>query len=304
MRCSSFFAKGTTFSSAIGFIAIILVLSGCTNLSTLSEREAEIALVPITDHPSGKSLPGSFIWHDLVTPDLRSAGEFYAKLFDWQVEYQNHYAVVRNNGKRIAGILQIKPIENDTPGVWVPSVSVSDVESASQRVKANGGEIINGPVDMDKRGLAALIKDPLGSNIVLLSAKGGDPVETEIAPGDWLWNEIWTNAPAETESFYVAILGYDEIPSIKEDYSVFTNEGKWLAGIRHMASDSDQLLWMPVVRVTDPNVTAQLAENLGGVVLITPDQAPNKGNTALISDPTGALLLIQRWPSQSSDGGN
>ena len=157
---------------------------------------------------------------------------------------------------------------------------------------------------MAKRGRTALIQDPLGTTLVLLNAKGGDPVEAEVAPGDWLWDEIWTNDPAKTEAFYASILGYDEILPIKGDYSVFIHEDKWLAGIRHMASDSDKLLWVPVVRVADPNATAKLTENLGGVVLITPDQVPNKGNTALISDPTGALLLIQKWSSQSSDGGN
>jgi len=38
------------------------------------------------------------------------------------------------------------------------------------------------------------------------------------------------------------------------------------------------------------------------VVWITPDEAPNKGETALIGDPTGALLLIQRWPTRATKG--
>lgn len=304
MRFPSLCIKGTTFSSLLGFIVVAMALSGCTNFSKLSEGGAEIAMTPITDHPSGETFPGRFIWHDLVTPNLISAGKFYEKLFNWQIEYQDYYAVVRNNGKRIAGILQMKPQKSKTPGVWVPTVSVPDVDNASQRVQADGGQIVNGPLDMDKRGRTVLIKDPLGTNLVLLSAKGGDPVEAEVATGDWLWDEIWTNDPAKTKKFYASILGYDEVLSIKEDYGVFIQKGKWLAGIRHVEGSSDKLLWVPIVRVADPYVTAQLTENLGGTVLITPDQAPNKGNTALISDPTGALLLIQKWSSKSPDGGN
>ena len=302
MRLFSLCIKDITSSSLLGFIVMAMLLSGCSNFGNFSAGRAEIEQVPITDHPSGKNFPGRFVWHDLVTPDLMSAGKFYEKLFNWQIEYQEYYAVVRNNGKRIAGILQMKPHKSKAPGVWVPSVSVADVEGASQRAKSGGGTIENGPVDMAKRGHTVLIKDSLGTNLVLLSAKGGDPAETEVMPGDWLWNEIWTNDPAKTKEFYASILGYDEVLSIKDDYGVFIHNGKWMAGIRHVDGSSDKLLWVPVVRVTNPDATAQLTEDLGGVVLITPDEAPNKGNTALISDPTGGLLLIQKWSSRSPDG--
>ncbi|WP_319549781.1 VOC family protein [Desulfogranum marinum] len=304
MRFPSLCIKDTTSSSLLGFLVIVMALSGCSSFSKLSKGRAEIAMASITDNPSGATFPGRFIWHDLVTPDLRSAGRFYEKLFNWQIEYLDYYAVVRNNGKRIAGILQMKPQKSKTPGVWVPSVSVPDVDSASQLVQAGGGQIVNGPVDMERRGRTVLIRDPLGTNIVLLSAKGGDPVETEVATGDWLWDEIWTNDPAKTENFYISILGYDDVLSIKEDYDIFIQKGKWLAGIRHVEGSSDKLLWVPIVRVANPDATAQLTKDLGGSVLITPDQAPNKGNTALISDPTGALLLIQRWPSKSPAEGD
>lgn len=304
MRFPSLFIKGTSFFLVLALVVVAMALSGCSNFSKLSGGRAEIAQVPITDHPTGKSISGRFIWHDLLTPDLKSAGEFYEKLFDWQIEYLDHYAVVRNNGKRIAGILQMKPKESTAPGVWIPSISVKDVDIVSQRVVASGGKIINGPVDMEKRGWTALIKDPLGTPLVLLNAKDGDPTETDVTPGDWLWDEIWTDTPARTEEFYTSILEYDEVLSIKGDYSIFMDDGKWVAGIRHVVSDSDKLLWVPVVRVTDPDATAKRVEKLGGVVFITPDQAPNTGNTALISDPTGALLLIQKWSSQSSDGEN
>ncbi|MGI9321806.1 MAG: VOC family protein [Thiogranum sp.] len=62
-------------------------------------------------------------------------------------------------------------------------------------------------------------------------------------------------------------------------------------------------LVVPVVRVADPQVTAQRVSELGGVVWVAPDEAPSKGDTALIGDTTGALLLIQRWPPRASAGG-
>jgi predicted enzyme related to lactoylglutathione lyase len=283
-------------------VTAVVFLSGCANYGKLSEGGVEMAQTPITENPSGKIHTGKFVWHDLVTPDAQSAGKFYEQLFGWQVEYQGQYAVVRNGDKLIAGILQVEPADGrEREAVWIPSVSVTDVDAAAELVKANGGMILKGPVDMEQRGRAVLISGPQRADMVLLRAKGGDPVDAEPAIGDWLWDEIWTDDPEITEAFYATVLGYDEMAS-RVDYDVFMSKGRWRAGMRHMQDKKDHMLWVPVVRVADPEVTAQRVEELGGVVWVTPDEAPSKGNTALIGDTTGALLLIQRWPPQASKG--
>jgi len=283
-------------------ITATVFLGGCANYGKLSEGGVEMAQTPITENPSGEIFPGKFVWHDLVTPDALSAGKFYEQLFGWQIEYQGQYAVVRNGDKLIAGILQVEPEEGrEREAVWIPSVSVADVDAAAELVRANGGKILKGPADMNLRGWAVLISDPQRADMVLLRAKGGDPADTEPVIGDWLWNEIWTDDPEIIEAFYATVLGYDEMVS-GDDYDVFMSNGKWRAGMRHLQDKNDHMLWVPVVRVADPEVTARRVEELGGVVWVTPDEAPSKGNTALIGDTTGALLLIQRWPPLASEG--
>ena len=283
-------------------ITASIFLSGCANYSKLSGAGSEMAQTPVTENPSGETFPGKFIWHDLVTPDVLSAGKFYEQLFGWQIDYQEQYAVVRNGNKLIAGILQVEPADGrERDAVWIPSVSVADIDAAAELVIANGGMILKGPADMEKRGRAVLISDPQRSELVLLNAKGGDPADSKAAIGDWLWDEIWTDDPEITEAFYATVVGYDEIAS-GDAYDVFMYQGKWRAGMRHLKDKRDHMLWVPVVRVADPGATARRVEELGGVVWVTPDEAPIKGNTALIGDPTGALLLIQRWPPQASTG--
>ena len=284
-------------------ITAAVFLSGCANFGKLSEGGDEMAQVPITETPSGKTYPGKFIWHDLLTPDPLSAGKFYEELFGWQIDYQGHYAVVRNGDKPIAGILRVEPPEGGTrDGIWIPSVSVADVDAAASLVEANGGKVVKGPIDMDLRGRAVLISDPLRADLVLLSAKGGDPADAEAEIGDWLWDEIWTNDPDSTREFYQSVLGYDEV-ALRDEYEVFMHKGEWRAGVRHLRDDNERKLWVPVVRVIDPEATVQRVRELGGVVWVAPDEAPSKGDTALIGDTTGALLLIQRWPPQASEGG-
>ncbi|RLA41184.1 MAG: hypothetical protein DRR06_16340 [Gammaproteobacteria bacterium] len=283
--------------------ATAALLSSCANTDKLSEGGGEMAQTPVTENPSGETYQGKFIWHDLLSEDPLSAGKFYEQLFGWKINYQGEYAVVRNGGKLIGGILKMQPSDGPARrGIWIPSVSVADVDAAVSRVKTNGGTILKGPVDMDRRGRAALIRDPQRADLVLLNAKGGDPADTDAAIGDWLWDEIWTNDPGSVEEFYVAVLGYDEVVS-GDGYEILMNEGKWRAGIRHVqdgSKDNRHMLWVPVVRVADPEATARRVKELGGIVWVTPEDAPSKGDTALIADTSGTLLLIQRWPPQTS----
>ena len=292
--------------SLVRYLGILITatvfLSGCANYGQLSGAGAKMAQTPITENPSGETFPGKFVWHDLVTPDALLAGKFYEQLFGWQIDYQGQYAVVRNGDKLIAGILQVAPSdEHERDAVWIPSVSVADIDAAAELVKANGGIILKGPADMEKRGRAVLVSDPQRSDLVLLNAKGGDPADSKAAIGDWLWDEIWTDDPEITEAFYATVVGYDEMVS-GDAYDVFIYQGKWRAGMRHLQDKRDHMLWVPVVRVADPEGTVKRVEELGGVVWVTPEEAPSKGNTALIGDTTGALLLIQRWPPQASTG--
>jgi len=295
-----------TMQSLVRITGVVMLaavfLGGCINSDKLSKGGVEMAQTRVTDNPSGKTYPGKFIWHDLMTPDLTSAGKFYEELFGWRIEYEGLYAVVHNGDKPIAGILQVEPADgSDTQGVWLPSVSVADVDTTAGLVKVNGGTILKGPLDMGQRGRAVLISDPHRADLVLLSAKGGDPADTEAAIGDWLWDEIWTDDPDGTEDFYAAVLGYDEMLSADE-YDVFMHQGKWRAGIRHVRDDREYKAWVPVIRVADPVAITKRVTELGGTVWIAPDEAPSDGDNALIADTTGALLLIQRWPSQTSEG--
>ena len=299
----------TPRSIALWMTNVVLLLAlalsgGCAQFTRPVDGGAELAQIPITDNPSGEIFPGRIVWHDLLTSELRVAGSFYEKLFGWQIDYQEHSAVAWNNGARVATIVELPKKDDTARAVWMVSVSVENVDATVELVEANGGRVLRGPVEMNKRGRAALVRDFQGADLVLLTARGGDPVQVEPEVGDWLWNEVWTDDPPKTENYYMAVLGYDEAFPVKDDYSVLIRDDQWLAGMRHLEDKIEERVWVPVIRVTDPESVAMQVAALGGEVLITPDQAPNKGNTALISDPTGAILLIQRWPMHTSEDTN
>jgi len=279
-------------------ISASLLLSGCGQTNVRSE----IAQTPVTENPSNQSYPGKFIWHDLITPDPQLAGQFYQDLFGWEIDYQGDYAVIRNRGKLIAGMLTVPAtVEQDNPAIWLPSVSVDDIDLSAQLVTDNGGTILKGPADMGLRGQGLLVRDPQQTDLVLLDTQQADPADSAPNVGDWLWDEVWTTDPEASETFYAAVLGYDQVVS-EGNYDVLIRDTKWRAGIRTIKDDRQHQRWVPVVRVADPHAITQQVSALGGTVWISPENAPNQGETALISDPTGALLLIQRW-SPAAKGG-
>ena len=278
-----------------------LILGACTSTGTKPQILEEMAQVPISDQPSGTSSPGKFVWHDLITPDLESAAEFYQSLFGWELDYRSGYAVVRNRGRLIGRIIEIAPREEEKDSLWVPTVSVADISAVIDRVEAGGGEVLKGPSERGRRGEAILIRDSQGANIVLLESKEGDPVDDDARVGDWLWDEVWTTTPEQTETFYSSVLEYDQLlPG--ESYDVFMKDGVWRAGMRHVGNEMDNRLWVPVVRVGDPGAIVQRVSALAGYVLFTPEEVPGKRNAALIADPTGALLIVQHWTAESAPG--
>jgi predicted enzyme related to lactoylglutathione lyase len=280
-----------------------LLLHGCSGIPESDSNTTARVLTAITETPTHSHHPGKFIWHDLLTPDVAASRDFYEKLLGWTFLQKGDYVEIYNNGHKIGGIARVAPGngKQPPPSSWLASMSVADVDAAVAKVRAQRGKVINGPMDMPMRGRGALISDPHGAHLVLLHAKGGDPEDREPTMGDWLWNEIWTNVPEETIAFYRNIGNYSDVRK-GQDYAILVNEGKWRAGVRF--SDGDiSIRWVPAIRVPDPGAMLPMVETLGGIVWVRPGDIPGNPGTALISDNTGALLILQQWNISSGKGG-
>jgi predicted enzyme related to lactoylglutathione lyase len=285
--------------SAIGFILIQFTLVGCAAKNTTTMLE----LPPVTDTPTGIHHQGKFIWNDLLTEDVAAAKDFYGKLFGWTFEEFDHYAVIKNNGQSIGGMLLVGE-DNETieEARWVCSLSVADVDEAASLVTEEGGTVYKGPLDMPARGRGALVSDPQGAQLLLLHATGGDPEDKEPVIGSWLWHELWSDDTEASLDFYQKLAGYD-YDGDKTDYLILLKDEQWRAGIRYVSDLKRGMRWVPVVRVANTEDTAERIKELGGEVLVGPRPTPSGGSVALLSDPSKALLIIQRWSATTSGQG-
>jgi len=233
---------------------------------------------------------------------VQKAKTFYTELFGWSFADNDGYTTIYNKGNPIGGIINIahKP-DTDKEAVWLPSMSVQNVDKAVNTVIAHKGMIIKGPLDMQQRGRGALVSDALGAHIVLLHAKGGDPLDSDAKMGDWLWNELWTSNADKSSTLYSKLGGYD-LSKTKTGYAILESNDIWRAGIREVSKEGVKSRWVGVVRVSNLQNSMDKVIKLGGKVRMKPHKEIANGNVAVISDNTGALLVIQRWSHEIKGG--
>ena len=89
----------------LALAATLAALALCAHVAPAS---AAPKLPPLADPPTGKHIPGKFVWFDLVTPDAAAARAFYANVFGWTFDDvpagRATYAVARSGGLPIAGL--------------------------------------------------------------------------------------------------------------------------------------------------------------------------------------------------------
>jgi len=282
--------------ATLGLFLILSLLAGCTVMKKTSKLDE---FTPVTDSPTGVHHPGKFVWNDLLTDNVAAAKDFYGQLFGWTFEQSGSYTVVKNDGKSIAGMVQMRD-SSKTRGAarWLCVLSVADVDKAAALVIEEGGSVHKGPRDLLKRGRGALVTDPQGAQLVLLYASDGDPEDKEPVIGSWLWHELWSKDTETSLTFYQKLAGYD-VDDENPDYLILLKDGHWRAGIRHLQNEEFEIRWVPVVRVADTEEIAERAQQLGGKVKVEPKPTADGGSVALLADPSDALFIIQRWSGET-----
>ena len=105
-------------------------------------------------------------WVELVTSDAAAAGDFYARLFGWQVEVSpdpqyGGYGIAKLGGAEAAGIGPKQSPE--APNNWGLYFGTADVEATARKVEEAGGTVVAAPFDVGDQGRMAVFQDPSGA---------------------------------------------------------------------------------------------------------------------------------------------
>jgi predicted enzyme related to lactoylglutathione lyase len=280
--------------AALLFAALGLV-AGCSQLPTASPfKGTELSNTPLL---------GKFVWRDLVTENPDAVKPFYAALFGWQFEEGRAlgapYTLVKSGGQYIAGISKTQRAQPEQPvSQWLSFMSVADVDRAVEKTRAAGGSLVAGPLDLPNIGRGAVVLDPDGAPLGLLRSRIGDPADAaEPAMNRFLWTEHLSRDPQASADFYAALVGFEvrKVDSGGKHYWVLV-KGRERAGLLRNPIAVDRPIWLASIRVADPAASAARAAQLGGRVLLAPRADLRNGTLALIADPTGAVLALQKWP--------
>jgi uncharacterized protein len=132
---------------------------------------------------SAVALPGTVAWHELLAANVQRAFDFYRELLGWQPDSAAGavatYQLFAVSGQTIGGIT-VKP-PRAPAAFWFYYFYVADVDAAAARVKAGGGQIVQGPVEAAGGIRIACCVDPQGA-IFALSGQDRKRVEGYFAP--------------------------------------------------------------------------------------------------------------------------
>jgi len=146
-------------------------------------------------------------------------------------------------------------------------------------------------------GRVAAIVDPEGAVIGLARSSIGDPDDATTAPGlgRVVWTELLAADPGSAAKFYGDVVGYDANTIARRggQYTMLAHGGTNRSGVVKNPTDAGPV-WLTYFGVGDPVVAEGRAEALGGAVVVRASPQLREGTMAVVTDPTGAVLVLQK----------
>jgi predicted enzyme related to lactoylglutathione lyase len=132
---------------------------------------------PRGERPETAPEVGEASWHELMTTDMDAAMKFYQDVFGWKpsesmdMGEMGRYQMFDRPHGMIGGMMNKGPEMANVPPYWGIYFRVPDVDAAVERVKANGGQILNGPMEVPGGDRILNALDPQGAAFSLHSKK-------------------------------------------------------------------------------------------------------------------------------------
>lgn len=118
--------------------------------------------------------PGSVGWHELYSSDGQEAAfGFYSGRFGWETFTEmdmgpmGKYRIFGKDGVQLGGMMD-KP-ENVPASAWTFYVNIDGIDAAAERIRANGGQIAMGPMEVPGGSWIVQGIDPQGAHFALVS---------------------------------------------------------------------------------------------------------------------------------------
>ena len=235
-------------------------------------------------------------WVDLSSADAAGSRDFYAKLFDWQVEVNpdpqyGGYGLAKIGGSDAAGIGP--KMDPNAPTAWSLYIGAEDIEDLAKRVADNGGTVVMAPFDVGDQGRMAVFQDPAGAFISAWQGTRMGGFQTD-APNSFSWAELNARGVDRALPFYTAVFGWSTRTSPMGEgqppYTEFLIGDASIAGaweMNEMVPAEVPSYWQVYFAVDDVDAAHSKAVELGAREMVAPQDFPG-GRFSIVSDPQGA----------------
>jgi len=236
-----------------------------------------------------------------MTSDTDRARAFYGELLGWECEDANPefggYANFRHDGELAAGLMAKE--EAALPDVWSVYLEVSDAAATVAEVERRGLPVFVPAMPVGDMGTMAVVADPSGA-MVGMWQPGTHPGMTRwMEPGAPGWFELHTRDLDAAVGFYREVFGWDtRVESDTPEFRYVTEVQGELqyAGVMDASSFLPPEVpphWSVYFDVADIDATCARAVELGGAVVMAPEDTPY-GRLATLTDPMGALFKLHQ----------
>lgn len=257
---------------------------------------------------SGPNPPGSFIWYELMTTDPLGAKDFYDAVVGWNIAAPHddigYRMIQRSDGGSAGGVLPLthEMQQHGARSAWHGYLNVADINEAVRAIEAAGGRILMGPQEIDQVGPIAMVSDPQGAALYVMSPNppkdqpgARSDVYSREAPQRVGWNELMTSDQKGAIDFYLGQFGWSKGEAMPMGemgtYQILSHDGDTFGAIMTKAADKPTR-WRFYIRVEDVERAKSTIESKGGTVVHGPMEVPGGDRVLIGIDPQGAEFAL------------
>jgi uncharacterized protein len=248
---------------------------------------------------------GRFIWYELMSPDVAGARRFYGDVVGWTAQAMpmegGEYTLLQADGAGVAGAMALTEDmkAGGVPPNWTGYVAVDDCDASVAKAKALGGSVFREPQDIPTIGRFAIVADPGGAVIAIMTPEPQDPPrphqDTRRA-GYTGWHELHAADLAQAWSFYSELFGWrkdgDFDMGPMGTYQLFANQDGQVGGMMTKQDNFPAPAWLYYFRVGDIDAAVGRVKAGGGQVLNGPMEVPGGDWIIQGVDPQGAMFCL------------
>ncbi len=247
--------------------------------------------------------PGAFCWFELATSNQDAAKKFYTSLFGWSVNDSpmgpdDLYSMFELQGRAVAAgyTMRREQAEQGVPPHWMVYVAVESADEVARRVPELGGKVFAQAFDVADYGRMTVVADPTHAVFSVWEPKSHKGTGIAGVDGTVCWADLSSSDPEKAKEFYSALFGWKfaASPHDASGYQAIQSGDDFIGGVPTLEQRNPQAPshWLIYFLVSDCDMAAGKAKELGGESLLPPQDIPGVGRMSVLKDPQGAVFAL------------